>query len=110
MKYLKGILICGIFVALTVAIASEATKTEHGFDFSDLDTSVNACVDFDAYANGGWKKKHEIPAAYPSWGSFNILAENNRDVLHGILEETAKNVSSAAPGSNEQKVGDFFAT
>ena len=110
MKYLKGILICGIFVALTVAIASEATKTEHGFDFSDLDTSVNACVDFDAYANGGWKKKHEIPAAYPSWGSFNILAENNRDVLHEILEETAKDASAAAPGSNEQKVGDFYAT
>ncbi len=111
MKYLKGILISGIFIALTIAFARDAgTPSEHGFDFSNLDRTANACVDFDQFANGGWKAKHPIPAAYPTWGSFSLLAEHNRDVLHEILDETAKNAASAAPGSNEQKVGDFYAT
>jgi putative endopeptidase len=111
MKYLKASLLAGILLAFTLAFASDAGPTvEHGFDFSDLDRTANACVDFDQFANGGWKAKHTIPAAYPSWGSFNILAEHNRDVLHEILDDTAKKAAKAAPGSNDQKVGDFYAT
>lgn len=35
-----------------------------------------------------------------------MLAEHNRDVLHGILEQAAK--AHALPGSNEQKIGDYY--
>ncbi len=109
MKYLKYVAAVGVFLMFTLAFALDAgTKSEHGFDFSNLDRTVSACTDFDQFANGGWKAKNSIPAAYPSWGSFNQLAEHNRDVLHAILEETAKE-TNAAPGSNEQKVGDFYA-
>jgi putative endopeptidase len=111
MKFLKASLMAAIFVAMTISWASDAgPAVEHGFDFSDLDRTANACVDFDQFANGGWKAHHTIPAAYPSWGSFNMLAEHNRDVLHEILDDTAKNAAAAAPGSNQQKVGDFYAT
>lgn len=97
-------------LALSLAVATAAGPgSEHGFDFSNLDRSCKPCEDFNQFANGGWMKNNPIPAAYPSWGSFNILAEKNRDVLHEILEETAKN-TGAAPGSNEQKVGDFYAS
>jgi putative endopeptidase len=114
MKYLKGsqkaILIAGLFLAFSLTLARTAGPTvEHGFDFADLDRTANACVDFNQFANGGWKAKNPIPAAYPSWGSFNVLQEHNRDVLHEILDETAKE-TDAQPGSNEQKVGDFYAT
>ncbi len=110
MKYLKASLIAGLFVTFSLTFARTAGPTnEHGFDPADLDRSASACVDFDQFANGGWKARNPIPAAYPSWGSFNILAEHNRDVLHEILEETAKD-TSAVPASNEQKVGDFYAT
>jgi putative endopeptidase len=114
MRYLKGslrgFLVAGLFVAFSLTLARPAGETtEHGFDFSDLDRTANACVDFNQFANGGWKAKNPIPAAFPSWGSFNVLAEHNRDVLHEILEDAAKN-TGAAPGSNEQKVGDFYAT
>lgn len=109
MRYLKGSLMAAFFVTFSLTFARVAGPTnEHGFDPADLDRTADACVDFDQFANGGWKAKHSIPAAYPSWGSFNILAERNRDVLHEILEETAQN-ASAAPGTNEQKVGDFYA-
>jgi putative endopeptidase len=36
------------------------------------------------------------------------LAEKNRDVVHQILEDAAKN-TTAARGSNEQKIGDYYA-
>ncbi len=80
-----------------------------GFDKARMDESVSACTDFYQYSNGNWLKTTEIPAAFPSWGSFNILNENNRKTLHDILEESAKNTKAKA-GSNEQKVGDFYAT
>jgi putative endopeptidase len=81
----------------------------HGFDLSDLDRSAKPCDDFFQFADGGWVKNNPIPAAYPSWGSFNKLQDHNEEVLHQILEEAAKNRAAAA-GSIEQKIGDFYAS
>ena len=103
MRYLKVCLIAGLFVTFSLAFAQTAGPAkEHGFDPADLDRTAKACVDFDQFANGGWKAKNPIPAAYPSWGSFNVLAEHNRDVLHEILDETAKN--TAATARNTEKL------
>jgi putative endopeptidase len=82
---------------------------EHGFDVSNMDKSVGACENFYQYANGGWNARNPIPAAYPSWGRFNELAERNRDQLHQILEDAAHN-KKARKGSNEQKIGDYYAS
>jgi putative endopeptidase len=92
-----------------VALAQTGGNRGRGFDKARMDETVSACTDFYQYANGGWLKTAEIPGAYPTWGSFVMLAENNRKTLHEILEESAKN-TKAKPGSNEQKVGDFYAT
>jgi predicted metalloendopeptidase len=81
----------------------------HGFDVADLDRSCKPCDDFYQFAVGGWLKANPIPPEYPLWGSFITLAEKNLQALHEILEAAATN-TSAAPGSNEQKVGDFYAT
>jgi putative endopeptidase len=80
-----------------------------GYDISSMDKNTAACADFYQFANGNWLKTTEIPAAYSSWGSFNALAENNRKTLHDILEEASKK-TDAARGSNEQKIGDFYAS
>ncbi|MDQ3918257.1 MAG: M13 family metallopeptidase [Acidobacteriota bacterium] len=95
--------------ACLLALAALAQNGGHGFDTSRMDTSASACTDFYQFANGNWLKATQIPAAFPSWGSFNILAENNRNTLRAILDEAAKN-TSAKPGSTEQKIGDFYAT
>src|SRR2546421_2283173 len=79
------------------------------YDVSNMDPKTAACADFYQYANGGWLAANPIPAAYPAWGVANILNEKNRDVLHEILEAAAKN-TSARKGSNEQKVGDYYAS
>ncbi len=93
--------------ASTGAFADDSKKG--GFDLANLDRSVSPCADFYQFANGGWMKNNPIPAAYPRWGSFTILQEHNQDVLHAILEDAAKD-KSAQPGSNWQKIGDFYAS
>ena len=98
-------------VALSMVVAFSVTATfgQAHFDVAGMDTSASACNDFYQYANGGWLKANPIPAAYPAWGVANVLNEKNRDVLHEILEAAAKN-TAAKKGSNEQKVGDYYAS
>lgn len=78
------------------------------FDPSNMDTATEACMDFFQFANGGWLKRTEIPSSESSWGTFNILRDNNSAMLRTILESAAK--SNAAAGTNERLIGDFYAT
>jgi putative endopeptidase len=91
------------------AFAGGVDQAGHGFDLANLDRSVSPCDDFFHFAAGGWIKNNPIPPAYSRWGSFTILRDHNEDVLHTILEEASKD-KNAKPGSNWQKVGDFYAS
>ena len=57
---------------------------------------------------GGWMKNNPIPADRPSWSTGAELQEKNLAALRQIAESSAS--AKAAPGSNEQKVGDFYAS
>jgi len=87
---------------------SSDESASRGIDPADLDRSVSPCADFYRFSEGGWEKRHPIPADQPSWGVSEKLQEEEFEVLHQILEEAAKD-KSAAPGSNLQKIGDFYA-
>jgi putative endopeptidase len=86
-----------------------AGAAAHGVDPTILDKTCKPCEDFYHYASGEWLAKNPVPAAYPSWGRFNELAERNRELLHQILEAAAAN-TKATTGSNEQKIGNFYAS
>jgi putative endopeptidase len=86
-----------------------SSPASHGIDLTILDKTCKPCEDFYHYASGEWLAKNPVPAAYPSWGRFNELAERNRELLHQILEGAAANTKASA-GSNEQKIGDFYAS
>src|SRR5215208_8284292 len=80
-----------------------------GFDLASIDRSASSCQDFNQFANGGWKASNPIPAAYSRWGRFEQLAEQNNDQLHAILESLSKR-KNLKPGSNEQKISDFYSS
>src|SRR5437867_1794025 len=77
------------------------------FDTSRMDRSADACNDFFQFANGTWIKNTAIPPSQSRWGSFNILAESNRDVEHDILENAMKNTRATG---NVKLIGDFYAS
>ena len=75
---------------------------------ANLDTTVSPAVDFFQYANGGWLKRHPIPASEASWGIGNEVREQLYVNLRQINEQSA--ASTATQGSDAQKIGDFWAT
>ena len=79
------------------------------FDPSMMDTKVSACTNFFQFADGNWAKNNPVPPQYPSWGMFNELQIKDREELHQILEQAARD-KSAAPGSDTQKIGYFYAS
>src|SRR5215472_6113877 len=88
--------------------ASPAETTVHGIDPANMDPSASACQNFYGYADGGWLKRNPIPPEYASWGTFNELGDRNREAQHKILERLAK--EKGTPGSEAQKLGDFYAS
>jgi putative endopeptidase len=79
-----------------------------GFNAANLDRSCKPCDDFYQFAMGGWMKANPIPAEFPTWGSFTMLADRNQGSMRGILEQAGK--ASASMGSNQQKIGDFYSS
>jgi putative endopeptidase len=110
MRYLNlRTLIALIAVAIFGLVGLAQQKTGHGFDPANMSTTWQACDDFYQYANGGWIARNEIPPAFSTWGITSPLREKNIATLHEILEDAAKN-TAAPKGSNEQKIGAFYAS
>ncbi len=78
-----------------------------GPDVTSIDEKADPRNDFFQYANGNWIKNNPIPATEGRWGSFNVLAERNFDLLRKILEDAAADQNATA-GSARQKTGDFY--
>lgn len=78
-----------------------------GIDISNIDNSVKPSDDFNQFINGNWVKKNPIPESESKWTTFDELRDLNTKRLRVILEEVAaeKNIK---PGSNKQKIADFY--
>ena len=105
MRLFKSVAVLVVFSAALFAADNSALR---GVYVGDIDKSVNPCVNFFDYANGAWRKQNPIPASMVRWSRRWESGETNKDVLHGILEETGKQSEKAKPGSTDQLVGDYY--
>ncbi|WP_109484896.1 M13 family metallopeptidase [Occallatibacter savannae] len=102
-------------VLLTVSGLSPAQSSDvkanaqiPGLDKSLIDLKADPCVDFAAYACGHFSQLHPIPSDQSQWDIFALLFENTEMHLRTLLEGVAAN--DAKRTSNEQKIGDFYAS
>ena len=110
------LVICGCRADSGTATGSTASATApgaskagtHDINRAAMDTSVAPGDDFFRYANGGWLTKTEIPADRSSYGTFDVLAEQSQQRTKDLLEAAAS--GKAAAGSDERKIGDFYAS
>ena len=107
---LVAIVVCSANLVLVEARASAGAADSNGywgFDIANLDKACKPCEDFFQFAMGGWMKNNPIPPEYSTWGSFTVLADKNQQALRQVLETAEK---SDRAGSNEQKIGNFYAS
>src|SRR5690606_4358905 len=111
------ILFASVVVASGVSACSRGGTTAEtgtpalgtfGVDLTARKESVRPGDDFFHYANGTWMDTFEIPADRIRWGAFDILRDQSDQQVRALIEELA--AGSHAPGSPEQKVGDFYAS
>lgn len=99
-----------IAVASFVIFACNENKLADGTDYlaSHVDTTANPRDDFFQWANGAWLKANPIPASESNWGIGDMVQEEVYNRLKQISEEAA--ASNAAEGTDQKKIGDFWAT
>ena len=104
----------GLALALVAPIgfAADAAPPQlgrFGIDLDNRDLSVKPGDDFDRYANGRWFDGYQLRDYDTRYGSFNALSDQaeaqTRDIIEALQART-----DLAPGSDEQKVRDFYAS
>ena len=99
---------------LPVAVMAIATLTgceskkemNSGIKLANMDTTAARGADFYQYACGGWMAAHPLGDEYSRFGTFDYLAENNREQLKGLIAEIASKENEQ--GSVAQKIGDLY--
>ena len=97
-----------VALSLGIAVSGPIAGTAFGAEVANMDNHCSPTSDFYVYANGTWLKKTPIPDEYDKWGQLNIIHDKNLSLLKEIMEAAAAK-EDAEPGSNEQKIGDFYA-
>ena len=101
---LAGTAVCA---AATASNPAAPQFGSFGIDLAAQDKSVKPGDDFYRYVNGRWLATEKIPADQSSWGPLEVLEVQAELDVKTIIEATA--AGHAPAGTNEQKIGDFYA-
>lgn len=105
---MKNIKISLLAAAVVMASCAKKEELTSGINKKNMDTTVNPGDNFNNYVNGTWLKTMKIPADKSSYGAFDLLYDQSQKDVKAIIEEAAK--SNAANGTDEQKIGDYYAS
>ena len=107
----KQFLLSVLVVTMILAILScKQTRKEVVSDalVTHIDSTTKPGTDFFLYANGKWFNHNPIPASEQSNGTWQLI----QDTINAQIQHVCESSSALkdAPGSNKQKIGDFFYT
>jgi putative endopeptidase len=100
--------ICALSLAACAAVVVAASAAPSGIDLVGIDKSVQPGDDFFAYGNGTWVKKTAIPADRSRYGTFDQVIEETSAEVRDLIQTAAK--TNPKPGTDAQKVGDYYAS
>lgn len=95
-----------LFAMITSSCNEKKTAQSSGIMLENLDTTTSPKTDFYQYACGGWMQNNPLTGEYSRFGSFDKLAEDNRQRLNDLFVEIVS--KQAKEGTNEQKIGDLY--
>ena len=105
---------CALLLCLSAAACSRPADSRaaeappaSGLDPEAFDRTVRPQDDLFHHVNGAWLAKTEIPADKASYGAFDILFDKAQADLRAIVEEAGSSAAKT-PGSDAQKIGDFY--
>ncbi|MBV61374.1 MAG: peptidase M13 [Nevskiales bacterium] len=102
-----GMSACSHFQAVETAESPEPqAPLASGVIHAHFDDSVQPQEDFYRWVNGTWLEETEIPADRSNYGAFSVLDDRAEKQLRSMIETAAE--TDAAPGSDTQKIGDFY--
>lgn len=101
MKTKKLLLLSLVMTAMTMS----AGNLNKGVDRNNLDPNTKPGENFYQYACGGWMKANPLDPQYARFGTFDGLAENNREQLKDLILNLGTNNPK---GSLAQKVSDLY--
>ena len=105
---MKNYAIAGIALLLAATSCQKTENLNSGITLKNMDALVRPGDDFGKFVNGNWDKITEIPADKSSFGAFDMLYDQSQKDVKAIIEESAK--TNNADGSDEQKIGDYYAS
>ena len=105
---MKNFKIALIAAAIIIVSCNKKEEFTSGINIKNMDTIVRPGDNFANYVNGTWTKNTKIPADKASYGAFDLLFDKSQIDVKAIIENAAK--SKNADGSDEQKIGDCYAS
>ncbi|MCV7099675.1 M13 family metallopeptidase [Mycobacterium palustre] len=79
-----------------------------GVDLSYVDPGARPQDDLFGHVNGRWLAEHEIPPDRATDGAFRQLFDRAEEQVRDLIVEASE--SGAAPGTDEQRIGDLYAS
>ncbi len=86
----------------------EATRS--GIDLSHVDSDARPQDDLFGHVNGRWLAEYEMPADRATDGAFRLLYDRAEEQVRDLITEAATAASGSTQPSDEQRIGDLYAS
>ena len=96
-----------LFVIMMVASSAMGNAQTMGIKLENMDRSVQPGTNFYQYACGEWMRKNPLRPEFASYGSFDVVVEENQKRIREIVEGLA--AQPQEKGTLGQKIGDIYA-